>query len=87
VQFLSMYSGVFPHPVIDRTGLKKSYDFTLKLAYGQLRTQDDYIRVWTDAFKQQLGLVVHARGRIAARHCRRYGGPDPRLRTRWTLQR
>jgi uncharacterized protein (TIGR03435 family) len=57
VQFLSMYGGVFPHPVIDRTGLKKSYDFTLKLAYGQLRTQDDYIRVWTDAFKQQLGLV------------------------------
>jgi len=56
-QFLSMYGGVFPHPVIDRTGLKKSYDFTLKLTFGQLRTQDDYIRVWTDAFKQQLGLV------------------------------
>jgi uncharacterized protein (TIGR03435 family) len=55
-----MYGGVFPHPVIDRTGLKKSYDFTLKLAYGQLRTQDDYIRVWTDAFKQQLGLVIAA---------------------------
>jgi uncharacterized protein (TIGR03435 family) len=53
-QFLSMYGGLFPHPVIDRTGLKKSYDFTFKLAFGQ---QDDYIRVWTDAFKQQLGLV------------------------------
>ena len=54
-QFLSMYGGVFPHPVIDRTGLKKSYDFTFKHAFGQI--QDDYIRVWTDAFKQQLGLV------------------------------
>jgi len=56
-QFLAMYGGIFPHPVIDRTGLKKSYDFTLKLAFGQLRTRDDYIRVWTDAFRQQLGLV------------------------------
>jgi uncharacterized protein (TIGR03435 family) len=56
-QFLSMYGRIFPHPVIDHTGLKKSYDFTLKLAFGQLPTQDDYIRVWTDAFRQQLGLV------------------------------
>jgi uncharacterized protein (TIGR03435 family) len=56
-QFLSMYGGLFPHPVIDRTGLKKSYDFTFKLAFGQQRTQEEYIRVWTDAFKQQLGLV------------------------------
>jgi uncharacterized protein (TIGR03435 family) len=57
-QFLSMFGGVFPHPVIDRTGLKKSYDFTLKLAYDQVRTRDDYIRLYTDTFKQQLGLVV-----------------------------
>jgi len=57
-QFLSMFGGVFPHPVIDRTGLKKSYDFTLKFSFDQIRTQDDYIRVYTDALKQQLGLVI-----------------------------
>ena len=43
---------------IDHTGLKKSYDFTLKFASGQAQTQDDYIRALTDAFKQQLGLVI-----------------------------
>ncbi len=58
-QFLSMYGGmIFPNPVIDHTGLKKSYDFTLKLASGQAQTQDDYIRALTDVFKQQLGLVI-----------------------------
>jgi uncharacterized protein (TIGR03435 family) len=56
-QFLPMFGGVFPHPVIDRTGLKKSYDFTLKLAFGQIQTQEEYIRVFTDVLKQQLGLV------------------------------
>jgi uncharacterized protein (TIGR03435 family) len=59
-QFLSMYGGVFPHPVIDHTGLKKSYDFTLRLAFGQIHTRDEYIRVYSDALKQQLGLVVAA---------------------------
>ena len=59
-QFLSMYGGMFPHPVIDHTGLKKAYDFTLKLVYTNQRTTDDYIRLYTDAFKQQLGLVVAA---------------------------
>jgi uncharacterized protein (TIGR03435 family) len=57
-QFVSMFGGVFPHPVIDHTGLTKSYDFTFKLAYDQVRTRDDYIRLYTDTFKQQLGLVV-----------------------------
>jgi uncharacterized protein (TIGR03435 family) len=56
-QFLKFF-GVLPHPPIDHTGLKKSYDFTLKLAFGQLQTRDDYVRVYTDALKQQLGLVV-----------------------------
>jgi uncharacterized protein (TIGR03435 family) len=56
-QFLKLF-GILPHPTIDHTGLKKSYDFTLKLAFGQLQTRDDYIRVYTDALKQQLGLVV-----------------------------
>jgi uncharacterized protein (TIGR03435 family) len=56
-QFLKLF-GILPHPAIDRTGLKKSYDFTLKLAFGQLRTQDDYVRVYSEALKQQLGLVL-----------------------------
>jgi uncharacterized protein (TIGR03435 family) len=56
-QFLKLY-GILPHPAIDRTGLKKSYDFTLKLSFGQIQTRDDYVRVYTDALKQQLGLVV-----------------------------
>jgi hypothetical protein len=56
-QFLKLF-GILPHPAIDHTGLKKSYDFTLKLAFGQLQTRDDYVRVYTEALKQQLGLVV-----------------------------
>jgi uncharacterized protein (TIGR03435 family) len=57
-QFLASFGGLFPHPVIDRTGLKKSYDFSLKLVFANLQSRDDYIRVYTDAFRQQLGLVV-----------------------------
>jgi uncharacterized protein (TIGR03435 family) len=56
-QFLKLF-GIFPHPAIDRTGLKKPYDFTMKLAFGGLKTDDDYIRVYTEALKQQLGLVA-----------------------------
>ena len=57
-QFLSSYGGIFPHPAIDHTDLKKPYDFTLKLALGQVRTQDDQTHVFSDALKQQLGLVA-----------------------------
>ena len=57
-KFLSTYGGIFPHPVIDRTGLTKSYDFTLKLAFAQVRTRDDQTRVFSDALKQELGLMV-----------------------------
>jgi len=59
-QFLASFGGVYPHPVIDRTGLTKSYDFTLKFVFANLRTQDDYIHLYTDAFSKQLGLVVTA---------------------------
>jgi uncharacterized protein (TIGR03435 family) len=62
-QFLKLF-GILPHPAIDHTGLKKSYDFTLKLAFGQLKTDDDYVRVYTEALKQQMGLVV-APGEVA----------------------
>jgi uncharacterized protein (TIGR03435 family) len=56
-QFVKNYGGLYPHLLVDRTGLTKSYDFTLHLSYGDIRTRDDYIRVYTDAFKQ-LGLIV-----------------------------
>jgi uncharacterized protein (TIGR03435 family) len=56
-QFLKLF-GIFPHPAIDHTGLKKAYDFTIKLAFGGLKTEDDYVRVYTEALKQQLGLVA-----------------------------
>ena len=56
-QFLKLF-GVLPHPAVDHTGLKKSYDFTVKLAFGGLKTDDDYVRVYTEALKQQLGLAV-----------------------------
>ena len=57
-QFLSSFGGIYPHPVIDRTGLTKSYDFTLKFVYTDLRTRDDYIHLYTEAFNKQLGLAV-----------------------------
>jgi Protein of unknown function (DUF3738) len=57
-QFLSSFGGIYPHPVIDRTGLTKSYDFTLKFFFTDLRTRDDYIHLYTEAFNKQLGLVV-----------------------------
>lgn len=56
-QFFSAF-GIYPHPVIDHTGLKKSYDFAFKIDVAQLRTRDDYVRVFTDALSRQLGLTV-----------------------------
>jgi len=59
-RFVSMFGGVYPHHVLDKTGLMKSYDFTFKLAFGEMRTREEYIRAYTDAFRDQLGLVVTA---------------------------
>lgn len=57
-QFLSAYGRAYPHPVVDHTGLTKPYDFSLKLDFTQIRSQQDYVRYLTDAFNRQLGLVV-----------------------------
>ena len=57
-QLLASFSGVYPHPVIDRTGLSKSYDFTLHLVYANMRARDEYVRMYTEAFDKQLGLVI-----------------------------
>ena len=59
-QFLTFFGGLYPHRVMDRTGLTKAYDLTFKLNTGDFRTQDDQIRAYTDAFRDQLGLVVTA---------------------------
>jgi len=57
-QFVTSYGGIYSHRVIDKTGLTKSYDFTCKMKFGELRTRDEYVRAYTDAFREQLGLVV-----------------------------
>jgi len=58
-QFIAARNQDFSHPIFDRTGLTKPYDFTLKLALGpDVHTRDDRARVFTDAFIKQLGLVV-----------------------------
>jgi uncharacterized protein (TIGR03435 family) len=56
-QLLATFRGAFPHPAVDHTGLKKPYDFTLKLVYDQLRTREEYTKLYVDAFAR-LGLIV-----------------------------
>lgn len=49
----------FPHALVDRTGLTKPYDFTIKVTLGpQVHTRDDLARIYTEALGKQLGLVV-----------------------------
>ena len=58
-QFIAARDQDFPHPIVDRTSLTKTYDFTLKLSLGpDVHTRDDRARVFTDAFAKQLGLAV-----------------------------
>jgi uncharacterized protein (TIGR03435 family) len=58
-QFVSTLDQDFSHPIVDRTGLTKPYDFTLKLALGpDVHTRDDRARVYADALNKQLGLAV-----------------------------
>ena len=58
-QFIAARDQDFPHTIVDRTGLTKPYDFTLKLTLGpDVHTRDDRARVFTEAFAKQLGLVV-----------------------------
>jgi uncharacterized protein (TIGR03435 family) len=57
-QFVTYFGGAYQHRVIDKTGLTKSYDLTFKVKVGEIRTRDEYVRVYTDAFREHLGLVV-----------------------------
>jgi uncharacterized protein (TIGR03435 family) len=56
-QFVKNYGGIYPRLLVDRTGLAKSYDFSMRMSFADLRSRDDYIRLYTTAFKQ-LGLIV-----------------------------
>jgi uncharacterized protein (TIGR03435 family) len=56
-QFVKNYGGIYPHLLVDRTGLSGSYDFSMRMSFGAIRTRDDFIRMYTDVFKQ-LGLIV-----------------------------
>jgi uncharacterized protein (TIGR03435 family) len=56
-QIVKWFSGVYPHALVDRTGLTKSYDITMHMSFANLNTRDEYIRIYTDAFRQ-LGLNV-----------------------------
>jgi uncharacterized protein (TIGR03435 family) len=58
-RFLIYFGGAYEHPVIDHTGLTKSYDFSITFTYANMRTRDDYVRMYTDALKQ-IGLTVAA---------------------------
>ncbi|HWH59894.1 MAG TPA: TIGR03435 family protein [Terriglobales bacterium] len=57
-QFVDNYGGIYTHKVVDKTGLTKSYDFTFRLKAGDIRTREEYVRVYTDAFRNQLGLQI-----------------------------
>lgn len=56
--FLQSFGGVFPHPIINRTGFTKPYNFTLKLSSQEMQTRAGYIHALTDAFRKQLGIVI-----------------------------
>jgi len=56
-QMVKNFGGVFPHLLVDRTGLTKSYDFTMHMSFENMRTRDDYVRAYIDMLKE-LGLVV-----------------------------
>src|SRR5208283_4291814 len=56
--FLALIGGTFRHPVLDRTGLTKPYDFTLRFTYEQLSTRQDSINAYIEELNKQLGIVM-----------------------------
>jgi uncharacterized protein (TIGR03435 family) len=57
-QFLTSIGGTFRHPLLDRTGLTKPYDFTLRFTYEQLSTRQDTINSYIEEMNKQLGIVM-----------------------------
>jgi uncharacterized protein (TIGR03435 family) len=47
-EFLTLIGGTFRHPIIDRTGLTKPYDFTLRFSFEQLSTRQDSINAYIE---------------------------------------
>ena len=57
-EFLTLIGGTFRHPIIDRTGLTKPYDFTLRFSFEQLSTRQDSINAYIEELNKQLGIVM-----------------------------
>ena len=57
-QFLTLIGGTFRHPLLDRTGLTKAYDFTLRFTSEQLSTRQDSINAYIEEMNKQLGIVM-----------------------------
>ncbi len=57
-QFLATIGGNFRHPILDRTGLTKPYDFTLRFSSEQMQTREDTIHAYIEVIGKQLGLVI-----------------------------
>ncbi len=57
-EFLTLIGGTFRHPLLDRTGLTKPYDFTLRFSPEQLSTRQDSINSYIEELNKQLGIVM-----------------------------
>jgi uncharacterized protein (TIGR03435 family) len=57
-QFLTSIGGTFRHPLLDRTGLTKPYDFALRFSSEQLSTRQDTINSYIEELNKQLGIVM-----------------------------
>jgi uncharacterized protein (TIGR03435 family) len=57
-QFLTLIGGTFRHPLLDRTGLTKPYDFALRFSSEQLSTRQDSINAYIEEMNKQLGIVM-----------------------------
>jgi uncharacterized protein (TIGR03435 family) len=57
-QFLTLIGGTFRHPLLDRTGLTKPYDFALRFSSEQLATREDSIHSYIEELGKQLGIAV-----------------------------
>jgi uncharacterized protein (TIGR03435 family) len=56
-ELVKSLGGVYPHQLVDRTGLTKSYDISFHANFSNIHTEEEYTRIFTDAFRQ-LGLIV-----------------------------
>jgi uncharacterized protein (TIGR03435 family) len=57
-QFLALIGGTFRHPLLDRTGLTKPYDFVLRFTSEQLSTRQDSINSYIEEMNKQLGILM-----------------------------